>query len=113
MKFFQHVARFIALALLCSVFLNQKCLAASGANSNAELAKQILADRRLAQVEAMSLKLLSGFNAGTSYGEIWIRDFNTFIDGSLRVHDKESVKEKLLLFFKIQGADGNVPDGAV
>jgi hypothetical protein len=61
----------------------------------------------------MALKLLSGFNAGTSYGEIWIRDFNTFIDGSLRVHDKESVKEKLLLFFKIQGADGNVPDGAV
>jgi glycogen debranching enzyme len=113
MKFFQQVVRFIALAFLCSVFLNQKCLAGSDSNSNAELAKQILADKRLDQVEAMALKLLSGFNAGTSYGEIWIRDFNTFIDGSLRVHDKESVKEKLLLFFKIQGADGNVPDGAV
>jgi glycogen debranching enzyme len=113
MKFFQQVARFVAFAFLSSIFLNQKCLAASGANSNAELAKQILADKRLAQVEAMSLKLLSGFNAGTSYGEIWIRDFNTFIDGSLRAHDKESVKEKLMLFFKIQGADGNVPDGAI
>jgi len=111
MKFFPHVARFVALAFLCSIFLSQKCLAASG--SNTELAKQILADKRLDQVEAMALKLLSGFNAGTSYGEIWIRDFNTFIDGSLRVHDKESVKEKLMLFFKIQGADGNVPDGAV
>ena len=113
MKFFPQAAQFVALAFLCSIFLNQKSLAASDANSNAELAKQILADKRLDQVEAMALKLLRGFNAGTSYGEIWIRDFNTFIDGSLRVHDKESVKEKLLLFFKIQDADGNVPDGAV
>jgi hypothetical protein len=87
--------------------------AGSGAIDNADLSQQILADQRLDKVEAMALKLLSGFNAGTSYGEIWIRDFNTFIDGSLRVHDKESVKEKLLLFFKIQGADGNVPDGAI
>jgi len=113
MKRFPQAARFIAFAFLYSIFLNQMCLAADGSNSNTELAKQILADKRLDQVEAMALKLLGGFNAGTSYGEIWIRDFNTFIDGSLRVHDKESVKEKLLLFFKIQGADGNVPDGAI
>jgi hypothetical protein len=113
MKFFPQAARFAALALLCSIFPGQKCPAAGGLNPNTELAKQILADKRFDQVEAMSLKLLSGFNAGTSYGEIWIRDFNTFIDGSLRVHDQESVKEKLVLFFKIQGADGNVPDGAI
>jgi len=113
MKFFSQAARFVAVAFLSSIFWNQKCLAAGGSNSNAELAKQISADKRLDQVEAMALKLLGGFNAGTSYGEIWIRDFNTFIDGSLRVHDKEDVKEKLLLFFKIQGADGNVPDGAI
>jgi hypothetical protein len=91
MKFFAQAARFVALAFLSSIFLSQKCPAAGGSNSNAGLAKQILADKRLDQVEAMALKLLSGFNAGTSYGEIWIRDFNTFIDGSLRVHDKESV----------------------
>jgi glycogen debranching enzyme len=82
-------------------------------NKNLPLNQQILQDPRLDQVEGMALKLLGGFSAGTSYSEIWIRDFNTFIDGSLRVHDKESVKEKLLLFFKIQGADGNVPDGAI
>ena len=113
MNFFPPITRFVAITLLSSIFLNQECLTASGANSNAELAKQILADKRLDQVEAMALKLLSGFSAGTSYGEIWIRDFNTFINGSLRVHDKENVKEKLLLFFKIQGADGNLPDGAI
>jgi hypothetical protein len=93
-------------------------LACNGFASNdaiikAELSRQILTDQRLDKVETMALRLLGGFNAGTSYGEIWIRDFNTFIDGSLRVHDKENVKEKLLLFFKIQDADGNVPDGAI
>jgi glycogen debranching enzyme len=87
--------------------------AADSPTVDAPLAQEILHDQRLDQVEAMALKLLGGFNAGTSYGEIWIRDFNTFIDGSLRVHDRNSVKEKLLLFFKIQGADGNVPDGAI
>ena len=81
--------------------------------SKAVLSKQIMDDGRLDKVEDMALHLLNGFAAGTSYGEIWIRDYNTFIDGSLRVHDKEDVKDKLLLFFKIQGADGNVPDGAI
>jgi Mannosylglycerate hydrolase MGH1-like glycoside hydrolase domain len=92
---------FIVLLLAGNGFAGDEAM------SNAELARQILS------VEAMALKSLASFNAGTSYGEIWIRDFNTFIDGSLRVHDKDIVKDKLLLFFKIQGADGNVPDGAI
>src|ERR1700733_11606039 len=88
--------------------------AAPGLSTNdTTLAQQILQDQRLDQVEAMALQLLKGFNAGTSYGEIWIRDFNTFIDGSLQVHPRDEVKERLLLFFKIQGADGNIPDGAI
>jgi hypothetical protein len=81
--------------------------------SQKELAKQIMTDSRLDTVEARALRLLAGFTAGTSYGEIWIRDFNTFIAGSLRVHSKEEVKDKLLLFFKIQAKDGNIPDGAI
>src|ERR1700744_4196637 len=113
MNFVLLAGRFAALVILGSLFLGQNCRAAGDPGSKSELAKEILADQRLDHVEAMALKLLGGFNAGTSYNEIWIRDFNTFIDGSLRVHDRESVKEKLLLFFEIQGADGNVPDGAV
>lgn len=81
--------------------------------SHAGLSRQILQDSRLDKVQDMALQLLNGFAAGTSYGEIWIRDYNTFINGSLQVHSKETVKDKLLLFFKIQGADGNVPDGAI
>jgi hypothetical protein len=93
--------------------LDISCSVAAGRPSDSELARQILQDQRLDKVEDMSLQLLKGFNAGTSYGEIWIRDFNTFIDGSLRIHDQETVKDRLLLFFKIQGQDGNIPDGAI
>ncbi|WP_240646592.1 glucosidase family protein [Chitinophaga rhizosphaerae] len=76
------------------------------------LARQILGDSRLDTVETRALRILNGFNAGNGYGEIWIRDLNTFITGSLRVRDKKDVKEALLLFCKLQGADGNIPDGA-
>lgn len=77
------------------------------------LANTILADVRLDTIQKRALKLLDGFSAGTSYSEIWIRDFNTFIKGSLNVRPKEEVKTKLLMFFKIQGKDGNIVDGVV
>jgi hypothetical protein len=79
--------------------------------SQATLPAQIIGDERLDKVEAMALQLLHGFTAGTSYHEVWIRDFNTFINGSLQVQNKETVKDMLLLFFKVQGKDGNMPDG--
>lgn len=100
-------------AILAALFLGGTSFAAEVTNHDAALARRILTDKRFDKVEQMALDLLKGFNAGSSYGEIWIRDFNTFIDGSLRVHDKSEVRERLLLFFKIQGADGNVPDGAI
>lgn len=90
-----------------------------GSNVNAQvmeqrsLAKTILADSRLDTIQSSALKLLSGFSAGTSYNEVWIRDFNTFIIGSLKAHPKEEVKTNLLMFFKIQGEDGNIVDGVV
>lgn len=99
--------------ILASLLFWQPVQTPQKTNADASLARQIIADKRLDTVESMSLQLLKGFNAGNSYGEIWIRDFNTFINGSLAVHDREAVKEKLLLFFKIQGGDGNVPDGAI
>lgn len=78
-----------------------------------QLAEQILADSRLDTIEARALRLLHGFNAGTSYGEVWIRDFNTFINGSMRVQSPAKVREMLLLFFKLQGDDGNIVDGFI
>jgi GH15 family glucan-1,4-alpha-glucosidase len=81
--------------------------------NNDQLAASILADSRLDTIQARALRLLTGFTAGTSYGEVWIRDFNTFIKGSLQVHPKEKVKDMLLLFFKMQGPTGDIVDGMI
>ncbi|MCC8427113.1 hypothetical protein [Mucilaginibacter sp. UR6-11] len=73
----------------------------------------ILTNKNFDSVQVKAIKLLSGFSAGNSYNEVWIRDFNTFIIGSLKAHPKEEVKKMLLMFFKIQGDDGNIVDGVV
>ena len=53
----------------------------------------------------------TGFNAGDGYSEVWIRDFNTFIELSAEVFESEVLKKNLLVFFKFQGVDGNIIDG--
>lgn len=55
----------------------------------------------------------TGFNAGDGYGEVWIRDYNTFIELSAEVFEPEVLKENLLVFFRIQGDDGNIIDGFI
>ncbi len=55
----------------------------------------------------------SGFNAGDGYGEVWIRDYNTFIGLSAQVYKPEVLKENLLVFFKMQGSNGNIIDGFI
>ncbi|HUE37335.1 MAG TPA: hypothetical protein VMO20_08090 [Candidatus Acidoferrum sp.] len=107
------IIRYIWRLLPGFVLAGFSCYAHGTTISKGELSHAILNDHRLDRVEAMALRLLNGFTAGTSYREIWIRDFNTFIDGSLKVRSRDDVKETLLLFFKIQGADGNIPDGAI
>ncbi|MBB5394147.1 hypothetical protein [Mucilaginibacter sp. AK015] len=81
--------------------------------NNKVIAAEILGNSKLDTIQSRALVLLNGFSAGTSYNEVWIRDFNTFIKGSLKVHPKATVKQMLLLFFKIQGTDGNIVDGLV
>lgn len=100
---------------LLSVLLCFSLISAVDAQSpeTVSFAKTILADARLDTIQTRALRLLTGFSAGTSYNEIWIRDFNTFITGSLKVHDKQKIREVLLMFFKIQGDDGNIVDGVV
>ncbi|MDZ7608138.1 MAG: amylo-alpha-1,6-glucosidase [Cyclobacteriaceae bacterium] len=55
----------------------------------------------------------TGFNAGDGYGEVWIRDYNTFIELAAEVYPKEVLKENLLVFFRMQGDDGNIIDGFI
>jgi len=79
-----------------------------------ELAERILSDKNLDEVVDRAASLIkSGFNAGTGYHEVWIRDYNTFINLSCDFLPRESVVENLLTFFKFQGADGNIVDGFV
>ena len=55
----------------------------------------------------------TGFNAGDGYGEVWIRDYNTFIELSAEVYEPEVLQENLLVFFRMQGDDGNIIDGFI
>ena len=53
----------------------------------------------------------TGFTAGDGYREVWIRDYNTFIELAAELYPKEELKQNLLVFFQIQGDDGNIIDG--
>jgi len=55
----------------------------------------------------------TGFNAGDGYGEVWIRDYNTFIELSAEVYPQETLKENLRVFFRLQRDDGNIIDGFI
>ncbi|RZK80081.1 MAG: hypothetical protein EOO85_01870 [Pedobacter sp.] len=71
---------------------------------------QIKADKVLNMAEDLIKK---GFTAGDGYGEIWIRDFNTFINVSSKVNDKAVVRKHLLTFLKFQQSDGSILDGYI
>ena len=76
------------------------------------LADQILANEYFAYTKAQGLEVLkSGFNAGDGYREVWIRDFNTFMDLAAKVQPVSELRENLLVFFRMQGEDGNIIDG--
>lgn len=63
-------------------------------------------------VKAKALEVMkAGFNAGDGYREVWIRDYNTFIELAAQVNPKDVLKENLMVFFRMQGEDGNIIDG--
>lgn len=79
-----------------------------------ELADKIKNDQDLKLVLDKAYSILkAGFNAGDGYGEVWIRDFNTFIEMSCDVVDHQEIREHLLRFLKFQGKDGNIIDGYI
>lgn len=65
-------------------------------------------------VKGMAEKLIQkGFTAGDGYGEVWIRDLNTFITVACKVNDKEQIKKHLITFFQFQQPDGGILDGYI
>jgi hypothetical protein len=78
------------------------------------LQEQIRSNEYLAFTKDKALEIVkTGFNAGDGYGEVWIRDYNTFIELSAEVYPRETLKENLRVFFRLQGEDGNVIDGFI
>ena len=78
------------------------------------LRKQILNDEKMVQVEAMAREVVAGgFNAGDGYGEVWIRDYNTFIELAMEVMPDEAIRENLNTFFHFQGKTGDIVDGFI
>ena len=81
-------------------------------NENKILAEQISANEYFPLVKAKAMEIMkTGFNAGDGYREVWIRDYNTFIELAAQVFPKEELKENLLVFCRMQGEDGNIIDG--
>ncbi|PWD97883.1 hypothetical protein DDZ16_18505 [Marinilabilia rubra] len=79
-----------------------------------ELAEKISSETSIPFTKEKALEIVkTGFNAGDSYGEVWIRDYNTFIELSAEVFPAEVLKENLLVFFRLQGEDGNIVDGFI
>ena len=81
---------------------------------NIELKEKIVNNESFAFVKNKALEIVkTGFNAGDGYGEVWIRDYNTFIKLSAEVYPKETLKKNLLVFFRLQRDDGNIVDGFI
>jgi len=84
------------------------------AGSDKALAEKIRSNQQFpAVLERGRAILRTGLNAGSGYGEVWIRDLNTFIELALEVQDQEQIRDSLLVFFHFQGADGNIIDGYI
>jgi len=83
-------------------------------NSDKSLAQTILRDSSLARVDSMAHSLLQkGFNAGSGYSQVWVRDMNTFVETALQVVDPKEIRGAILVFFALQQPDNEIVDGYV
>ncbi|HPM03695.1 MAG TPA: amylo-alpha-1,6-glucosidase [Candidatus Cloacimonadota bacterium] len=97
------LAILIALTVSCSSPVVKK---------NRMIADQIRNNEYFIFTRQKALEIMkSGFNAGDGYREVWIRDYNTFIELAAAVHPAEELKENLMVFFRMKGEDGNILDG--
>lgn len=83
-------------------------------SNNKELSETILNNPDLTLVLEKAKSILkTGLTAGSGYGEVWIRDLNTFIELALEVRDKAQLRRSLLVFFHFQPKNGNIIDGFI
>ncbi|MCR4920708.1 MAG: hypothetical protein K5945_03245 [Bacteroidaceae bacterium] len=101
-------------ALVCTLSSCTKPTPQSWIDADQQLAAAILSDSTLLKVDLMGRQLLSkGYNAGAGYHEVWIRDFNTFIETLMDVVPPTEVRSALTVFFLLQQPNGEIVDGYV
>ncbi len=104
MRKFYSLLVLLTLAIACTTPVNKM--------TNKEVAEKIAKDKNFQFVKTKAMEVMkAGFNAGDIYREVWIRDYNTFIELAAKIFKKEILKENLLVFFRMQGNDGNIIDG--
>lgn len=97
-----------------SLFVVLLIVSCTAQKENKDLVNKILTNKEFKQVKDKAQKVVkTGFNAGDGYGEVWIRDYNTFIELSTEVYESKILEDNLLVFFKLQGEDGNIIDGFI
>lgn len=104
------------LTTISSVLIALLAVACSPLNKSSEgsLADNILNDTLMAKVDSMARVVVSnGFNAGDGYGEVWIRDYNTFIELSMDVLPDSAIRHNLNVFWHFQGKTGDIVDGFI
>lgn len=93
-------------------FLVISCISKS--DKNIDLAKKIMSDQSMQEVEDRARILMkNGFYAGSGYQMVWSRDLNTFIELSCEEYDVNIIRENLLMFFHFQQENGELLDGYV
>lgn len=105
MKFYKSLSAILLFIVVCGC---------NSLNTKRQLAINIEDNRNFQTVDSMGKALLSkGFNAGSGYSQVWIRDLNTFIETACSVVDHQSLKEAILVFFSLQQSNGEIVDGYV
>jgi glycogen debranching enzyme len=100
------------LILMTIIFF--ACATPVSKKQNRELAEMINTNTYFDYVKNKAVEVVkTGFNAGDAYGEVWIRDYNTFIELSAQVFEPEVLKENITVFLRLQGNDGNIIDGFI
>lgn len=89
-------------------------LSCTTTNPQQQLAETILNDTTLHQVDSMARSIISqGFNAGSGYSQIWVRDMNTFIEVACEETNQTDIRNAILLFFALQQPNDEMIDGYV
>ena len=104
------VFKVISVALFGILFSISGCTAKPSEKD--ALSEMIQSNEYFKFTKAKALEVVkAGFSAGEGYDEVWIRDYNTFIELSAEVFESDVLKEYLLVFFRMQREDGNIIDG--